>query len=97
MYQQTSKGYKFVEADDDYWPEMRRHCARCGAFLTETPTEISPEYRVVLDFDPVFKHNAPRLATPEEAARGEGWNEGGEPYWTCRRCDYSHGSDEMFS
>ncbi|HEY7420038.1 MAG TPA: hypothetical protein VH593_32970 [Ktedonobacteraceae bacterium] len=81
------RGRLLDEPDDDK-PELRRHCAKCGAFLAkqpETHVRMTPT-----DWDYTYDGQGEVSGVIVRQEEQEI-----EAVWTCTRCGYEHDADEM--
>jgi len=102
-YTYTSKGYKFVEYDDEP-PRMRSSCIKCEQDfpenMPETPSKVTEDVHIIFRDEVIPGYGTesiPCPATEDEIKAGTFDHiEQGEAYWTCPHCNYEHTFDEIW-
>jgi len=80
---------RIVDEPDNDIPQIRRHCAKCGAFLPVKPEEASRMVPSQWEYTYDGEGNTIGITVLEEEKETD-------YLWTCTRCKHQHDSDEMY-
>lgn len=91
-YPYTSSQYdwkgRLIDEPDDGEPTQRRHCSKCGGFLSKEPQEVTRD--VPVDWDYTYEQGEVSGYVVHRTEQEI------EPIWACKKCGHEHDADEMY-